>query len=320
MMMKLFKGISAVLLVIIMNSCSQNEPNNDCIYKTAPWDFKISLAEWSLHKSLFSNEMSNLDFPRVAKQEYGIEAIEYVNQFFSDKATDSLYLQQLKDSCSKYNVTSVLIMIDGEGSLASNDSLARDSAVFNHYKWVDAAKFLGCHSIRVNLHGEDVTEEEWKEASIKSLKKLCAYGESKKLNIIVENHGQWSSKGSLLAEVITGVDSKYCGTLPDFGNFCVRRRDGDLWESPCVEEYDKYKGVEEMMPFAKGVSAKAFEFDDNGNETTIDFKKMLNIIKNTSYYGYIGIEFEGGNHTEKEGIIATKNLLLKVKKALNNKK
>lgn len=296
--MKTIKYLLLALLLFVF-ACS-TEPK-----------LKISLAQWSLHKAMFSEELSTLDFPRVTRQEFDLDAVEYVSQFFKDKAGDFDYLQALKDSCNKYAVESLLIMVDGEGSLASTDVVERDAAVENHKKWVDAAKFLGCHSIRVNLHGETDSEDEWLTSSIDGLTKLTAYGASKKINVIVENHGQWSSKGYLVAQVIEGVNSEYCGSLPDFGNFCVRRRDGDLWVSPCVEWYDRYKGVEEMLPYAKGVSSKAFAFDDAGHETTIDFKKMLNLVKKAGYTGYIGIEYEGDSLGEIAGIRKTKALLEK---------
>lgn len=283
--------------------------------KKKKFDFEISLAQWSLHKSLFANKITTLDFPKVAKTTYGINNVEYVNQFFKDKAKDSSFLKDLKGRCDDQGVKSLLIMIDQEGSLAANDRKERDEAVENHYKWVDAAKFLGCHSIRVNLHGEG-NEEEWKAAATEGLSKLTEYGAKSNVNVIVENHGMWSSKGSLLAEVIKTVNSKHCGTLPDFGNFCIRRRDGDLWESPCVETYDKYKGVEELLPYAKGVSAKAFDFDASGNETTIDFLKMFTLVKESGFTGYVGIEYEGNRLSEDEGIRATKGLLEKVRKQL----
>ncbi len=273
--------------------------------------FKISLAQWSLHKALFDKKMTALDFPVVTKQQYGIEAVEYVNQFFADKAEDKEFLKQLKQRCEDNGVKSLLIMIDGEGSLADNDAATRMKAVENHYKWVTAAKFLGCHSIRVNLHGTG-TVEEWKNASVDALTKLSAFGAQHKINIIVENHGGFSSNGGFLAEVMKKVNNKYCGTLPDFGNFCVRREKGDLWESPCVEFYDKYKGVEEMLPYAKGVSAKSFDFDDKGNETTIDFSKMLKLVKASGYKGHLGIEYEGNRMSEDDGIRATKKLLEKI--------
>ncbi len=272
------------------------------------FDFKISLAQWSLHKLLFAKQLSPLDFPVVARKIYDIEAVEYVNQFFLDKAKDTSFLTELKKRADDNGVKSLLIMVDQEGSLASPDVALRNESVEKHYKWVEAAKFLGCHSIRVNLHGEG-TEEEWEKASIEGLGKLTEFAAKLELNVIVENHGQWSSKGNLVAEVMKAVNSPNCGTLPDFGNFCVRRRDGDMWRSPCVEWYDRYKGVEEMLPFAKGVSAKSFDFDEKGNETTIDFKTMLRLVKNSGFKGYIGIEYEGDRLSEHAGIIATKKLL-----------
>lgn len=284
---------------------------------TEKFDFKISLAQWSLHKALFSGKITTLDFPVIARKQYQLDAVEYVNQFFKDKAKDMTYLKELKKRCDDNGVFSHLIMVDQEGPLASKDEKERNEAVENHYKWVEAAKFLGCTSMRVNLHGEGVNELEWKEASIDGLRKLSEFGAKHNINIIVENHGQWSSKGNLVAEVMKAVNSKHCGTLPDFGNFCVRREKGDLWESPCVEWYDRYRGVEEMLPFAKGVSAKSFEFDAQGNETSTDYKKMFSLVKKSGFNGgYVGIEYEGDKMSEEDGIRATIKLLEKVRKEL----
>ncbi|MBC7389028.1 MAG: TIM barrel protein [Opitutaceae bacterium] len=279
------------------------------------FDFQISLAEWSLHKALFSKKITNLDFPAIAKKKYDINIVEYVSQFFPDKAKDQSYLKELKRRCDDNGVKSHLIMVDQEGSLAATDKNERNKAIENHYKWVEAAKYLDCNSVRVNLHGEG-NEIEWKEASIDSLTKLVSFASKMNINIIVENHGQWSSKGYLVAEVMKGVNHKNCGTLPDFGNFCVRREKGDLWESPCIEWYDRYKGIEEMLPYAKGISAKSFDFDAAGNETKTDFEKMFKIIQSSGFHGIIGVEYEGENMSEEEGIKATKKLLEKIK--LNN--
>jgi sugar phosphate isomerase/epimerase len=273
--------------------------------------FKISLAQWSLHKALFAKELDHLDFPATAKNEFGISAVEYVNQFFKDKAKDEKYLAELKKRCDDNGVTSVLIMIDGEGEMANTDSKKRTEAVENHYKWVDAAKFLGCHSIRVNCFGVG-TEEEVAKAGTDGLRKLSEYAAKSNIGVIVENHGGYSSKGVWLANVIKNVGLPNCGTLPDFGNFCIRREKGDQWQSPCVEEYDRYKGVEEMMPYAKGVSAKSKEFDEQGNCMETDYAKMLPIVKAAGYTGHIGIEYEGSKLSEPEGIRATKALLERV--------
>jgi sugar phosphate isomerase/epimerase len=272
--------------------------------------FKISLAEWSLHKALFAKELDNLDFPLTAKNEFGINAVEYVNQFFKDKAKDEKYLAELKKRCDDNGVTSVLIMIDGEGDMANVDAKKRLEAVENHYKWVDAAKFLGCHSIRVNCYGVG-SEEEVGKAGTDGLRRLSEYAAKVNIGVIVENHGSYSSNGMWLANVIKNVGMQNCGTLPDFGNFCIRR-ETDSWESPCAEEYDRYKGVQEMMPFAKGVSAKANEFDEQGNCIETDYAKMLPIVKAAGYKGHIGIEYEGKRLSEPEGIRVTKALLERV--------
>jgi sugar phosphate isomerase/epimerase len=193
------------------------------------FDFKISLAQWSLHKALFSNKLSALDFPVTAKKDFGADGVEYVSQFFKDKAKDMEFLKALKQRADDNGIKNVLIMIDGEGSLADKDQAVRMKAVENHYKWVEAAKFLGCHSIRVNLIGEKTTEGEWKNNAVDGLGKLAEFGAKNKINVIVENHGSHSSNAKLLMEVIRQINNKNCGTLPDFGNFCVRREKGDIW-------------------------------------------------------------------------------------------
>jgi sugar phosphate isomerase/epimerase len=267
--------------------------------------FKISLAEWSLHRTLFDKKLDNLDFPAFAKSEFGIEAVEYVNQFFKDKAKDKEYLADLKKRAADEGVTNVLIMIDGEGSLGDPDESLRKQAVENHYKWVEAAKFLGCHSIRVNAHSEGEYDEQMKLAA-DGLRRLNDFGFEHGIGVIVENHGGLSSNGEWLAGVMKMVDRRNCGTLPDFGNFRV---------SP-DEEYDRYKGVKVLMPFAKGVSAKSHEFDDQGNEVRTDYFKMMKIVLDAGYHGYVGIEWEGEKPGEVEGVKLTKRLLERVRDEL----
>lgn len=274
------------------------------------FELKISLAQWSLHKALRAGALTTLDFPAYAKDRFAIAQVEYVNQFFPDKAEDRIFLRRLKERCGDSGVESLLIMVDGEGSLADADSAVRAQSVENHFKWVTAAAFLGCHSIRVNLHGS-ASADEWKKASVDALVRLCGFGADHGIHILVENHGGLSSNARLLTEAIREVDSPYCGTLPDFGNFCLRREKGDLWESPCVEEYDRYQGVREMLPYAKGVSAKSKSFDGEGNETTIDYSRMLDLVKASGFRGHVGIEFEGDGMGEDEGIRATVALLEK---------
>ena len=273
--------------------------------------FKISLAEWSLHKALFANEMTNLDFPAKAKNEFGIDAIEYVNQFFKDKAKDKTYLAELKRRCDDEGVTSLLIMCDGEGELGHSENEKRKRAVENHFKWVEAAKFLGCHSIRVNAAGSGDRSGVAKTAA-DGLHQLSTFAADYEIQVIVENHGGYSSDGQWLSSVIKEVGLSNCGTLPDFGNFCIKRKDPANWAAGCGEEYDRYTGVKELMPFAKGVSAKTYDFDEEGRCMETDYTQMLSIVKASGYSGYIGIEYEGSALSEVDGIKATKALLEKV--------
>jgi len=258
--------------------------------------FKISLAEWSFHIALGKGVMTNLDFPGIAKRKYNLDAVEYVSSFFKGKAEDNQYLTSLKDSCTKNGVTSLLIMVDGEGNLADTSAAARQKAVENHYKWVKAAKFLGCHSIRVNAAGRG-TMGQMQAAAIDGLGKLAEYASGFGINVIVENHGGNSSIGRWLTEIIKAVNRPNIGTLPDLGNFY---------------EYDRYQGVKEMMPFAKGVSGKTHDFDAAGNETVIDYEKMMKIIADSGFKGYIDVEYEGTKLSEDEGVKASIALVQKV--------
>ena len=265
---------------------------------------RISLAEWSLHRALHSGEMSNLDFPKKTRS-FGIGAVEYVNSFFKDKAQDEAYLSDLRNRCNGEGVRSLLIMCDGEGALGDQDSQRRKKAVENHQRWVQAAQFLGCHSIRVNAAGGGSYDECQKNAA-DGLRALCEYADPFGINVIVENHGGFSSNGAWLAGVMEKVDHVRVGTLPDFGNFRINRD----------EEYDRYLGVTELMPWAKAVSAKSHEFDAEGNEMRTDYSRMIEIVRNSGYAGYVGIEFEGGGMSEDEGILATLALLKKNNVAL----
>lgn len=270
----------------------------------SPW-FGISLAEWSFNRSLFGNKMTNLDFPVVARRDYGIDVVEYVNQFWMDKAGDQAYLAELKKRCDDNGVKSGLIMCDREGALGDADAAARTKAVENHYKWVTAAKYLGCHSIRVNAQSSGPWGAQLDYAA-DGLRRLGEFAAPHGLNVIVENHGASSSHGKWLALVMEQVGMPNVGTLPDFGNFTIAP--GKL--------YDRYLGVTELMPFARGVSAKSYAFDAGGNETTIDYLKIMRIVRDAGYRGYVGIEFEGRGISEEEGIRATMKLLEKVRQEL----
>jgi sugar phosphate isomerase/epimerase len=269
--------------------------------------FDISLAQWSLNKALFGKELDNLDFPAYTKEKFDIHAVEYVNQFFKDADTE--YIKELLKRTQDIGVKNVLIMIDGEGNLGDTDEEKRKKAVENHYKWVEYAHILGCHSIRVNAGGRG-TAEEVAYAATRSLRTLSQFAADYGINVIVENHGGYSSRASWLVNVIRNTGMINCGVLPDFGNFIVnRRRSGG-------EVYDLYLGMQELMPLAKGVSAKSHNFDEEGNEVDKDFYRLLKIVKDAGFRGYIGIEYEGSALSQDEGVMATKNLLIKAGKAV----
>jgi|TARA_B100001964_G_scaffold34959_1_gene37452 sugar phosphate isomerase/epimerase len=283
-------GISSSLI----SGCSKSNP------------FEISLAEWSLHRSLQSKEIDHLDFYSVAKNELNISAVEYVNSFFFDKAKDQRYLKEMKLRASDLGVRSLLIMCDNEGNLGDPDLKKRTKSVENHYKWAEAAKFLGCHSIRVNARSFGSYDEQI-ELAADGLRRLTEFGETLALNTIVENHGGLSSNGKWLSAVMDKVDHPRVGTLPDFGNF---RIEGDEW-------YDRYQGMKELMPYAKAVSAKSHEFDSNGNEIQSDYYKIMDIVLKAGYSGYVGIEYEGNVHSEIEGIKLTRDLLIKIRNSIS---
>jgi sugar phosphate isomerase/epimerase len=264
--------------------------------------FEISLAQWSLHRAIFAKQIDPLDFAKVTRNDFGIGAVEYVNQFFKDKAKDQQYLGELKKRAGDLGVKSLLIMVDGEGALGDPDEAVRTKAVENHYKWVEAAKFLDCHSVRVNAQSSG-TYDEQRDRAADGLRRLTEFAAPHGLNVIVENHGGLSSNGAWLVAVMKKVNHPRCGTLPDFGNF--RLGDGTM--------YDRYVGVKEMMPFAKAVSAKSHDFDAQGNETATDYRRMMKIVLEAGYRGYVGIEYEGQTKSEHEGIRATKVLLEKVR-------
>ena len=263
--------------------------------------FSISLAEWSLNKELFGGDRDHLDFAVDAKQEFGIDAVEYVNQFFKDKASDEAYLAEMKKRADGEGVTSLLIMVDGEGRLGDPDAAARTKAVENHHRWVEAAKFLGCHSIRVNAGSSGAYREQMKLAA-DGLARLSEFAAGHGLNVIVENHGGLSSNGKWLAGVMQLVGLDNCGTLPDFGNFNIARN----------VAYDRYVGVSELMPYAKAVSAKSHDFNDAGDEIHTDYRRMMQIVLSFGYRGYVGIEYEGSRLSPSEGIKATRDLLARL--------
>lgn len=272
--------------------------------------FEVSLAQWSLNREFFGRsgvtKLDPKDFPAIAKKEFGIEAVEFVNQFYKDVVRSSDYLSDLKKRSSDVGVKALLIMCDGEGNLGDPDSKRRVTAVRNHVKWLEWAKELGCHSIRVNAASDgNLSFQEQQKLAADGLRRLCEIGDTYDLNVIVENHGGLSSHGGWLRGVMEMVEHPRVGTLPDFGNFRVKGGPDGL-------EYDRYLGTSELMPFAKGVSAKSHDFDADGNEVHTDYRRILKIVKGSGFNGFIGIEYEGSRDSF-EGIRLTKALLEKVR-------
>ena len=282
--------------------------------------FMISLAQWSVRNLIFGGDiwknkdlkwrdkadaminhpekiicgsLDPLDFPQYAREECGISAVEYVNTFFYRHADDEAYLGELKKRADDYGIDSVLIMVDMAGDLGHTNPSERTKAIEKHQQWVRSAAFLGCTAIRVNSHSRGPWEMQIENCAL-GISTLAEYAKSYNIDIVVENHGGLSSNGKWISELMQKINLPNVGTLPDFGNF---------------KEYDKYQGVEEMMPYAKGVSAKCYKFNDDGLETSIDFERMLNIVKASGYTGYIGIEFEGWGADPTNDILKAKALL-----------
>jgi len=262
--------------------------------------YKISLAEWSINKPLFGGQMQHLDFAKIAKS-VGIDAIEYVNQFFKDKAKDTAFLKEMNTRAKGEGVTQVLIMCDGEGNLGDSDAAKRQTAVENHHKWVEAAKFLGCHTIRVNGYSDTTrTPEEQQKLVADGLHKLSEFADKAGINVVIENHGGLSSNAKWLVQTIRMANHKRAGTLPDFGNFRLAGPTKDKPDAK-IESYDSYVGVAEMMPLARGVSVKPRVWDANGKDSDIDLLKMMRIVVDAGYRGHCGIEY-GPEGKELEGV------------------
>lgn len=327
MINKKIKFYSAKLfLVLILLACTSCKKEKEKVDATAKKEivevqepfFKLSLAQWSFHKAIRDDKTLDVyDFAKKAK-ELGFEGVEYVSQLYkleegNEKASLDALVIELKKRSEEVGIQNVLIMIDHEGDLSVNSKADRDEAIRKHKMWVDAAAALGCSSVRVNLFGGDAEKDaaQWHANSVDGLGRLAAYAVTKKINVIVENHGGRSSEADKVVAVLKEIGYKNCGTLPDFGNFCYARDTGERWGGECTGQYDIYKGVAELMPYAKGVSAKTHDFDENGEETTIDYTRMLKIVKDSGFNGYIGVEYEGSILGEEAGILATKALILK---------
>ena len=322
-LLKFVKSIILLLGIGLFIGACQEAPKAKKETKVKVANFKLSLAQWSVHKQIIDGKLDPVDFAEKAKG-LGFEGLEYVSQLYTNylkKGNDpKLAMQKLLDTLKvksqKFGLKNIGIMVDNEGELASPDEAKRHEAVENHKKWIDAGAFLGCYYVRVNLFGSD-DPAIWVKQSTKSLKALATYAKAKNINVIVENHGYLSSNTPELLKVMKGVAMANCGVLPDFGNWCLKREGNERWNAKCVEEYNRYKGVKGMIPYAKAVSAKSYDFNDKGDETLIDYYKMIQIVKDGGYSGFIGVEYEGNRLSEEEGILATKKLVLKAIKQLH---
>ncbi len=258
--------------------------------------WKVSVCEYSLHRMLAKKELDPLDFAPFTKKTFGLAGVDYWNRPFMDKARDDAYLAEMKKRADGEGVGGGVVLVDGEGNLGDPDDGKRTQAVQRHHKWIDAARKLGCYAIRVNARSKGSYEEQQKLAA-DGLSRLGEYGKGRGIAVIVENHGGYSSNGQWLAGVMKRVGMDEVGTLPDFGNF---------------HEYDRYKGVRELMPFAKNVSAKSHAFDADGNEVHTDYHRMMKIVVDSGFRGWVGIEYEGRKLSEVDGVKATRDLLARV--------
>ena len=296
--------------------------------------YKLSLAQFSLFRLEMSRKINPMDFAKISS-DLGFKGLEYLQMSYTGallrkNKENSLYgiknlAKDLNIRAKDYGMENILIMID------IGPDLANDVDNFDVYHtWIDCASEMNCHSVRVNLRGSEDNLSQWTQNSIKNLSLLCEYAKPLKINIIVENHGGFSSNADYLVNVIEKVNHNNIGTLPDFGNFCIKQdeekymemykmfsqgaeltsdRPPTLYDS-CLVKFDMYDGVEKLMKYAKGVSAKTHGFDSNGDDVDIDYKKMLQIVKDSGYSGYIGVEAQAFTMDPIEAIQESKKLLL----------
>lgn len=290
-------GFASTVLAPIPGSAA--EPSATA---AAPW-FDISLAQWSLNGAFWSGTRDRLRFAEIAKRDFGIRNVEYVNQFYQEGFSPTV-TAELKRVADGEGVRNVLIMCDHCGRLGDPDPSLQAAAVSAHEPWLEAAATLGCHAIRVNAFSEaSETYGTQLDRTANGLRQVCERGETYGLNVIVEPHGGLSSNGAWLAALMDLVSHPRVGTLPDFGNFGDARQG---WS------YDRYQGTAQAMPYAKGVSAKTFGFDATGEENTMDFRRLLRIVRDAGFHGFIGAEWEGKAIDEPTGIRLTRDLLIQL--------
>ena len=304
--------------------------NNDLFANYVSNKLKISLQCFSFASEFYKGNFNLSNFSKIVRETYNLDGAEFWSIPFMGKEKNSNFLNELRQKSNDYGVKNTIILVDlldmqtmkQGNSLASIDKKERNQAIEDHKPWIDAAKSIGCDSIRINLWS-DASMQEVMKVSIESISKLLEYASDKNISIVIENHGGHTGDAKWLVNLIKKINNKKLGTLPDFGtlNFCVKRDLNLDFTAKCLSQYDKYLGVKELLPYAKGISAKSTQFDLKGNETDTNFKKMVRLIKKSNFEGYISIEYEGAirdtfsqqnNHLPThDGILATKKLLEK---------
>lgn len=297
-------------LTAVMGAAGSIVPMVSSAAEKSSSELKISLAQWSLHRAYEAGELNPKNFAADTKNMFDLKAVEYVNGFYTEHKLNTAYWKEMNRISTGEGVSNLLIMVDGEGELGSSSDEERDAAVEKHKPWIDAAREMGCHSIRVNAFGKG-RDTDIKNALVDGMGKLTEYGAKAGINVIIENHGLQSSNAAFIVDVIKQVNNAYIGTLPDFGNWCLSTEWGSTENNSCPYSYDPYRGVAEFLPYAKGVSAKAYAFDKDGNETQLDYRIMLKLVKEAGFNGHIGIEYEGQGLSESDGIRATQRLIEK---------
>ena len=244
----------------------------------------ISLAQWALVSEVQSGKWKTLDFPRIAREDFGIKGIEFVNTLFEVPTLG--YLNRLKRNAEEHGVTMVLIMVDGEGETCTPSKEERKQTVINHRKWIDIAQYLGCHAIRTNcVGGRGIDKDEALKWSAETYHMMLEHSVPAGISILIENHGGVSNDADWLVALMKEVDSKYFGVLPD-------------WREP-GGDFDNVGFLEKTLPYAGGMSFR--------NQPTEELnERMIRMTYDAGFRGWYGIESSG-----RENIMKSKELLLR---------
>jgi L-ribulose-5-phosphate 3-epimerase len=237
----------------------------------------ISLAQWALVDEVKSGKWKTVDFAKIAKNDFGLNGIEFVNTLF--EVTTEGYLRRLKKNAADNGVTMVLIMVDDEGDGCSATKEERRQFEINHRKWIDAAAYLGCKAIRTNCRGpQGVSKEEALKYSIETYQMMMEYAVPAKISVLIENHGGISNDAGWMVSLMKEVNNLYFGTYPD-------------WRAP-ADNFDNVDYLLKMLPYAGGMSYR--------NQPTEELTaKMIRLAKDSGYRGWYGIESSGREEIKK---------------------